>query len=207
VKSIIRHRLTIALVVLNVVLAAAIGNRLWRGTQTALLIATPATHRAVPTLIPDSPATAVWQGTVIQDRALFYASRRFYKPPALAQAMLPRPDYRLLGTVSAPGRPPVALLQPMGPGATRHVKAGDELDGWTVHAVEHTRVILQQNGQQYEIASALGSGGAMLVAPIARPMPALVAGGVHVLGTPSLAPASGPVAVETRPRLYRPPPR
>ena len=156
--------LTSALVLVNTCVLGVLLDRIWYGTQATLLLATAPKPFAVPELDTGTPMRAGNLG-VIQDQPLFYASRHFYipPPPSAVPAAPPKPDYRLVGTFIIPSKPTVALLTGAG-GASRKVKTGDELDGWTVQAVETGRVVLQYQATTVEISSAgKGSGTGMQV--------------------------------------------
>jgi len=142
------------LIVLNLCLCGLLGARLIGGTRAAAIIATkPAT---MVLFVPESSAPArPGDWAALQANALFYSSRRFYEPPPPAAAPLtpPHPDYKIVGTVIIPYKPTVAVLTGPG-GAIRKVKPGDLLDSWTVRVVETRRVILDYEGESFEIAVA-----------------------------------------------------
>lgn len=223
--------LTSALVLANICALGVLLDRAWHGTQTALLLATAPKPFAVPELNTEVPARAATLA-VIQDQPVFYASRHFYTPPPPSALPVtpPKPDYRLVGTFIIPSKPTVALLTGAG-GVSRKVKTGDDLDGWTVQAVETGRVILQYQATTLEISSA-GKGGnaGMQVVSLGQTpqagqagqqiaQAAQAGGGIRVLGAVGVqgaAAAQGAGASPSRsgysipnssPRLYRPPPK
>jgi hypothetical protein len=202
--------LTVVLVCLNLCALAMLIQRIWQGTQAAQLLATTAKPFPVPELnigVPTRTATF----SVIQDQPLFYASRRFYTPPPASTlpAVPPKPDYRLVGTFVIPDKPTVALLTSSA-GMSRKVKTGDDLDGWTVQAIEVGRVTLQYQTTTADISSA-GSGGkpGMQVVPLTRSAQSMPTDGVRILGAAvqgASAPRSGLPIPNSNPRLYQPPP-
>lgn len=203
--------LTSVLLVINVCALALLIVRVWHGTQTVSLLATAPKPFAVPETDTEAPSR-VTSLAVIQDQALFYASRRFYTPPPPSTLPVtpPRPDYKLAGTFIIPSKPTVALLTGAA-GVSRKVKTGDDLDGWTVQAVESSRLTLQYGTTTFEISSA-GKGGSagMQLVPLTRTAQAAPAGGIHTLGAgvqgaPVLH--SGLSIPNSSPRLYRPPPK
>lgn len=135
--------------------AAVIGQRLWQGTQTDALLATPA--RKYDSVLADltSPSNPP-NLEPVQERALFHASRNFYVAPVVVAASVPpAPDYRLTGVLVIPRKPSVATLVSAA-GAPHKVRQGDDLDGWTVTSVESRRVVLQLGANTVEIASQPG---------------------------------------------------
>jgi hypothetical protein len=155
------RRVTIALGAACAGLVFANVRLVWMGTETSELLATRAKVYA-PTKVDLSTPVAANLAPV-KDRALFHASRAFYTAPSLpaAPATPPRPQYQLGGTFVIPQKPTVALLTQSGTKVSRKVRAGDDLDGWQVKAVESGRVVLEYNGELAEIsrASTGGSGG------------------------------------------------
>jgi hypothetical protein len=205
--------LTCSLVLLNALLAILLVYTAWSGTQVSALLATPPKPFATPSL-DITPQPGLSARSTLQDRPLFYASRHSYTPPppsALPVAP-PKPDYRLVGTFVIPSKPTVALMSSPA-GASRKVKAGDDLDGWSVVAVENGRVVLQFQGQTTEITSSgkTGSTGLQrMPIPLAPQAAQNSTSGVRVLGNEmprvSLS-QSVPDVPSSSPRLYRPPPK
>lgn len=203
--------ITGVLILVNVCGLALLIDRIWQGTQTAHLLATVPKSFPVPELDTDLPARVASLG-VIQDQALFYATRRFYTPPPPSALPVtpPRPDYKLAGTFIIPSKPTVALLTGSA-GVSRKVKTGDDLDGWTVQAVEAGRVTLQYGSTTFDIASAAKGGNTgMQVVPL-QTTQAASSGGIHILGAAAQGAASFSRSnysiPNSSPRLYRPPPK
>lgn len=216
-----------ALVLINTCLAVLLVYNAWHGDQSAALLASQGTP-----FVPELPNLAFPSGAEnfasIQDQPLFYSSRHSYVPPAPSAAVPipPKPDYRLVGTFVIPAKPTVALLSNAN-GLARKVKAGDELDGWTVAAVDAYRVVLGYGQQSLEISRAgQPAGFGMQVVRTERTAqltqtPTAIqssdanpttAAGVRVLGSgSSVVSASAPRptfdTTTTRARLFRPPPK
>jgi hypothetical protein len=201
---------TLALAALNAGLFICILIVAFGGTRASELLATPAVASA-PLDIKLGTAPAPTDLAAIQDKPLMHASRAFYSAPApdAAPQAPPLPDYRLAGSFLAPKRTPVALLaRPQG-GATRRVRAGDDLDGWRVDSIESKRVVLKWQDQTREILSAPSQFNAGLKrVPLQRQRVAGAPGSVVPLGATGTAVSlgGGPSHVSDPPRLYRPPP-
>jgi hypothetical protein len=209
--------LTAVLVLATVCGLVLLVHRLWQGTQTARLLATEPKPFGVPELDIDIPARAA-SLAVIQDQALFYASRHLYTPPppSAVPSTPPRPDYKLAGTFIIPSKPTVALLTGSA-GVSRKVKTGDELDGWTVQSIEAGRVTLQSGDTKFDIVSATKAGNAgMHLVPLsqtaqtAQATQAAQTGVIRSLGAASqgapISRSNYPIP-NASPRLYRPPPK
>jgi hypothetical protein len=204
---------TTVLVSLNMCAVGLLINRAWHGTQTVELLTTAPKPFATPDLDIQSPASTVNLAS-IQDQALFYASRNFYTPPppSALPATPPKPDYKLVGTFIIPSKPTVALLTNSS-GTSRKVKTGDNLDGWSVQAIEGGRVILQYETTTFEISSVgKGANAGMQVVPLARTAQVAPVSGVRTLGGGSAMQGAsvsraGYVNPNSSPRLYRPPPK
>lgn len=182
----------------NLALGAVLGIRLWHGSDAARLLSTPARRLNLTSFTDSSPGTALTTLDGIEQAALFYPTRQVYTPPVMT-AQLVRPDYRLTGTFIVSNRPAIAMLAQNESGSVRKVKAGDDLDGWTVLSVDASRVQLRLNEQQFEITRAAASsvtsyGGSL--AGIAGPA-ANVAPTAGIKGTGltrvSMAPAGTPL--------------
>ncbi len=204
------HLLTVTLGIINGGVAATLVHQLWHGTQASVLLATPPRPFGVPELdIEPSPQAA--SVASIQEEPLFYSSRHFYMPPppSALPATPPKPDYRLVGTFVIPAKPTMALLTNAS-GASRKVKAGDDLEGWTVQAVEGARIVLQFENTTFEIAGAVkGTASGMRLVPFAQPSQAVPATGIRTLGSTAQGPSATPATYATATpgsRLYRPPP-
>jgi hypothetical protein len=138
---------------INLLLGLCILWSLVRGSELASIAGRPAITFNIPE-VPSQRPTQDGPLVALQDQNLFSASREFFLPPTTAPVP-PHPDFRLVGTFMIPNKPGVALLA--GPnGASRKVRVGDELEGWTVDAVEPKRVILRAGAATTEIASASG---------------------------------------------------
>ena len=140
--------LSYALLALAVILGATLFAQGWRGSRTSEILRTPARKIAVATL-PETLNLAD-DLQIIQNRALFYATRRFYEPalatPVTTVAQLS--SYQLMGTLLLPQRPGVAFVR-RGPGDdTTTVSPGDHLDGWTVKAVQNSIAIFGYGDQR-----------------------------------------------------------
>jgi hypothetical protein len=194
----------------NVCVAALLIYNVWSGTRTADLLATASKPFVIPEpkITPPGPVNLA----SLQDQALFYSARHFYvlPPPSSAPVGPPKPDYKLVGTFVIPSKPTVALLSNSS-GISRKVKAGDDLDGWTVQIVERGRVALQYQNDTFEIAAAgkLGSAGMQVVALTRTAQSTPTSSGTRLLGS-SVPPTAVSHAAYTTPytgsRLYRPPP-
>jgi hypothetical protein len=175
--------LTCALVLVNLCGLTLLIHRAWQGTQAARLLATEPRPFSVPKLDTLAPARPASLG-VIQDQALFYASRHFYTPPppSAAPVMPPRPDYKLAGTLIIPSKPTVALLTGSA-GVSRKIKTGDDLDGWMVQAIETGRVTLQYGSTMFDILGAQrNSNVGIRVVPLTQTAQTGANGGIRLLG-------------------------
>lgn len=197
------------LVLANIALVSWLGVMLWRGTQIdELLAVTPAAIKLSEHTIEFTRSNQDY--TVVRTRPLFYSSREFYvaPDPALAVPALPKPNYRLTGTIGTPQKGTVALLVPEGGTTARKVVVGDVLDGWTVKVVEPTRVRVEAGSETFEIVSGKRTSGiGMTVKSLERANASTNSGGIRVLGSggtlTSNVSASG--GLISTPRLYRPP--
>lgn len=202
---------TLALGALNAGLFICLFCVAFGGTRASELLAT--TAKTPPPLNIELRGTATAPDlAAIQEKPLMHASRVFYSapPPDAAPQVPPLPNYRLAGSFLAPKRAAVALLARREGGATRRVRAGDDLDGWRVDAIESRRVVLRWQDQTREILSAppqLNAG--LKPVPLQRQRVAAVPGTVVSLGpTGAAANFNGGAGQVTSdpPRLYRPPP-
>ena len=142
---------TLLFAIVNAAIASTIAARLWQGSQAHSILETAARPIAMPEPLRDLAPSAI-DPTVIQSAALFYESRSFYVPPA-APVLQTRPDYRLSATLTIPGQPPFAMLVQNQSGAKIKVRVGDDLEGWTVDAIQARAVLLRHEQQQLEIRS------------------------------------------------------
>lgn len=133
-------------------LGATIAVSLWRGTDTATLLQTPARPMTTARLVSAASDTAGLPD--IKNQALFYASREFFVAVAQPTAVqLPPPAYSLEGTLLIPGKPAVAFVKHQADGVSKTVHPGDALDGWKVGAVESGGVILTNSTHRIEITA------------------------------------------------------
>jgi hypothetical protein len=144
---------TVLLALGNIVSVWAGVTRLWQGSETQLILATAALQIATPNDLQDPIHTAI-DLTAVQSAALFYESRSFYIPPVAPRIQAPPPDYKLSGTLVIPKQPTIAMLIQNRSGARIKVRAGEDLEGWTVESIQAQGVMLRHEDQQYEIRSA-----------------------------------------------------
>lgn len=193
---------------LNVALLAAIVVFLSNGTQIDSLKKTAAKRIELPDAAHDFPPLNT-EFTILRTRALFYSSREYYVAPnpAMQDPILPKPNYKLTGTLTVPDKSVIALLSPMDGGVTRKVQEGDVLDGWTIKSVTSSKVVISMGARTEEIAGseAKQAVGGLTRQPLALAQPQ-ESTGVRLLGAGGGGGASiAPVISEAR--LYRPPPQ
>jgi len=203
---------TVLLAVLNVALAWAIGVQLLGAPRIGEQVQAAAATATAPAL-PELPAArmpASFDG--LQAQAVFHKSRSFYLAPASPIAQQPPPDYRMVGLMALPNRPPSAVLLNNQSNVRVRVTVGDQVEGWSVVEVSARSVVVQLGERTAEINSAarLTAGG--LVSTPGSQVSATVAapGMVRVLGAPATstqtaAPARTNPPADSAPRLYRPP--
>lgn len=201
---------TLLLCAVNAALALALGWRVLHGSQRQELVT--AAPRATPATFASLDLPALTAIDSIQAQAIFHTSRSFYVPP-VQTVVQPPPDYRLVGSMSIPGKPPSAVLMHAQSGARMRVAKGDQLEGWTVTEVVPGRVTVQLGDRSTEITAARQASSGMSMVVSQPPVPttaAAAAGGVRVLGggmNSSARPVSQPATtLNEAPRLYRPPP-
>lgn len=174
---------TIALATLTVSLLALIIQRLYTGTEVQPLLGTAPRIVELPHLdIVDD--RKVVDFSAMREQPLFYASRRYYvaPPPPAAPVSPPKPDYRLSGVLIIPGRPAVAVLFQNATGAARKIKAGDDLEGWSVQAVEKNRVVIRYNEETIELVkTSLTSTSGLQIVMRAQTTSTIPATGVRLL--------------------------
>ena len=101
---------TVLLAALNVALVCAVGVQLF-GTPRLDDEIKVAAQRARPLAVPDLPtAVASMSFEGLQSQAVFHKSRSFYVAPAAPAVLEPPPDYRMVGLMAMPNRPPSAVL-------------------------------------------------------------------------------------------------
>ncbi|HEY7641632.1 MAG TPA: hypothetical protein VH814_18020 [Steroidobacteraceae bacterium] len=204
---------TVLLAVANVALACVVVVQLFGTTRLADEVKAAA-QRAHPATVPDVPTVvtpASFEG--LQTQAVFHKSRSFYVAPAAPAVEQPPPDYRMVGLMALPNRPPSAVLLNNQSNARVRVATGDQLDGWNVADVNARRVVVQLGERTAEITStsrAPNSGG-VVITPGSQASMTASPGMVRVLGTtpavqsPASVPARTTPSVDAAPRLYRPP--
>jgi hypothetical protein len=197
------------LIVVNGCLLTALGWRLTEGSQRADLLQTKERAPDVTFDAVDVPGTGAFDS--IQTRAIFHQSRSFYVAPPPQVVEQPPPDYRLAGSMSVAGRQSAVLINAQ-TGARLRVGMGDQVDGWTVAAIQPGRVTLQSGARVAEItpsSKAQGGGGVTVTSAQATAVPSSNTNGVRLLGNAPLgAPRPQSVSSSTldqAPRLYRPP--
>jgi len=203
---------TVLLAALNVALACAVGVQLF-GTPSLDDEIKVAAQRARPLTVPDLPnAVASMSFERLQSQAVFHRSRSFYIAPAAPAVLEPPPDYRMVGLMAMPNRPPSAVLLNNQSNARVRVAAGDQLDGWNVTDVSTKRVVLQLGDRTAEITSTTrAASGGVVITPGSQASATASPGMVRVLGNapgapqPTAAPARTTSPVDAAPRLYRPP--
>lgn len=126
-------------------LAAYAGGRGWSQPVRAL----PASALAIPA-VPIPPAGPSINWPSIRDRTIFQADRT-WTPPEPPEPSYARPDYQLASALLLPGGKSVAFVRSSSGGPTRRLRAHDQLEGWTVTAIERQRVSLQQGHQVCEL--------------------------------------------------------
>jgi len=203
---------TVLLAVLNVALACAIGVQLF-GTPRLDDEVKAASQRARLPAIPELPAVVPsmsFEG--LQSQAVFHKSRSFFVAPAAPAEQQPPPDYRMVGLMALPNRPPAAVLLNNQSNVRVRVAAGDQLDGWSVADVSSKRVVLQLGDRSAEITSTTrAASGGVVITPGSQASTAASPGMVRVLGNtpngqqPAAAPAHTNPPTDAAPRLYRPP--
>ena len=135
-------------------------------TPASVAVAAPTATAPAPT--PDSgPVFAMPPLSAYADvlaRPLFSETRR---RPAIISVRDDKPaDFTLVGIVISPTERH-ALLSHGTPAQLEHVVEGQSVDGWTVTAIEPSRVVLAQGGREAEIFT-----GKKPPQPAANPEPA-----------------------------------
>lgn len=204
---------TIALAVLNGAALIALVTLALQGTQRdELLQAQSLQSTKAPASLEVPPASVQFES--IRDAAIFHQARSFYVAPAAATFEQPPPDYRLTGSMSVPSRPLTALLLHNQSKERVKVIAGDQLEGWTVIAVEARQVTIQLGERREQIGSAAAPSNGVTIVAQDRPKAFLPASGVVRVPAGTAASANESVAeppaaasISDKPRLYRPPDR
>jgi hypothetical protein len=203
---------TVLLAALNALLAWAIAVQLLGEPRLGEQVRIAAAAAKAPA-VPEAPAAlAPLSFDGLQSQAVFHKSRSFYvAPPPMVQQ--PTPDYRMVGLMALPNRPPSAVLLNNQSNARIKVAVGDQLEGWNVAEVTARKVVIQLGDRTAEINSASrGGSGGRVVVPGSQASTAASPGMVRVLGAPAApAQASAPAQprpnspADSAPRLYRPP--
>jgi len=138
-----------------------------RQPMTSASLAAPAPASSPQALAPDPgpvfamPPLSSFAGVLA--RPLFSETRR---RPKVETARDDKPaDFTLVGIVISPTERH-ALLSHGSPAQLEHVAVGQSIDGWTVTAIEPSRVLLAQGGRETEIGT-----GKKPHAPAAKPEP------------------------------------
>lgn len=143
---------TLMLAGFNLSLLALIVQRLLNGTAVHEVLAVGPRKVSVDTmLVAPAHASPALEG--VQTKALFHSTRSFYTPPppAPVKELPPQPNYRLVGAIVAKDKPTTAMLSHNQSKKSVKVRAGDELEGWTIEAVEAKRVIARLGEESFEI--------------------------------------------------------
>lgn len=203
---------TVLLAALNVALAWAIGTQLLGTPRLEDEVKAAAQRARMPALAELPAAVAPMSLDGLQSQAVFHKSRSFYVAPASPVAQQPPPDYRMVGLMALPNRPPLAVLINNQSNVRVRVAVGDQLDGWSVADVSAKRVVVQLGDQTSEITSTTraGSGGVVITPASQASTTSASPGMVRVVGapaapSPTTAPARTSPPVDAAPRLYRPP--
>jgi hypothetical protein len=183
-----------------VLLLAAIGVELYRGTVPGDVVPAVATRPPNPVNVAVLPMYSVGTGddalSAIGEHTLFNPTRR-PAPPALASedgpSRIPKGQYVLTGT-TVYGDSAVAYLKNMKDGKQHSVHKGDKLDGMQVAEVTATSVRLAVGGDSEELELKVAAGPRTTIQP---PPPA---------GEPANAPAAGGGAAQQAPLVPRQPP-
>lgn len=181
-----------------------------RNAHVGAVINTPA--RAVASPVVEAELRSVTTDfSTVRLRSVFYATREYYvaPDPAMVVPLPSKPNYILMGTLQAPGKPRTAMLVQA---ETRHsvkVSEGDEIEGWRVKTVEGARVVLQLDNEWFEIArQGFQKNPGLLSKPLSRGQASDSGNGVRALNSTSnsLVNESGANTLSGQSRLYAPPP-
>ena len=203
---------TVLLAAINVLLLWAIGAQLFGGPRLEEQVKAAAAAAKMPA-VPELPAAlAPTSFDGVQAQAVFHKSRSFYVAPASPITQQPPPDYRMVGLMALPNRPPSAVLVNNQSNARLSVVVGDQVEGWSVAEVTAKRVVLQLGDRTAEINSASrAASGGMVITPGSQASTTSSPGMVRVLGTSAAPRAAAPMQpppntpADSAPRLYRPP--
>jgi hypothetical protein len=109
------------------------------------------------------PVHEIGQGSDIVSRPIFHASRRPWvappsagspvtgaQPASVAPPPAPPAQWTLTGTITQDGAP-AAILRSASITTALVVHEGDLVDGWTVQAIRHDRLIFERSGQTWDL--------------------------------------------------------
>lgn len=201
---------TVVLAMLNVALLWMIGAQLIGAPSLREEVKAAAAAAAAPAILELPVPVVPTSFDGLQAQAVFHKSRSFYVAPSSPSSQQPPPDYRMVGLMAVPNRPPSAVLLSNQSNVRVRVAAGDQLEGWSVAEVSAKRVVVQLGERTAEINSATRpTAGGIVVTSSNQPSPTGASPGmVRVLSAPTDAPPAPPranVTVDAAPRLYRPP--
>jgi hypothetical protein len=136
-----------ALATLTLILGVALVAQAWRSSRVTAILNTPP-HRIIVSQPPDA-LNLTDDLRIIQDHALFYATREFYSPVLATAVTTPAQlsSYQLLGTLLIPKNPGVAFVRRSPSDTTMTLSPGQEVDGWAVRAVQSGRVVFSYRDQ------------------------------------------------------------
>lgn len=203
--------ITVLLGALNFALGWAIGTQLFGKPRLDEQVRVAAAAAKAPAAVELPLALAPVSFDGLQAQAVFHKSRSFYVAPAAPVTQQPPPDYRMVGLMALPNQPASAVLLNNQSNARIRVAVGDQLDGWNVSDVTARRVVVQLGDRTAEINSTTrAAAGGMVATPGSQASVTASPGMVRVLGTPhATTPPASPQrpnsAVDSAPRLYRPP--
>lgn len=143
-----------ALASLAAILGAALFMQGWRGSRATAIL------RTVPRKINLAKTAKTLIRTddlrIIEERALFYATRKVYAPllasPIASRLQLSR--YQLIGTLLVPQKQGVAFVRQGPAGKTTTISPGNQLDGWTVKAVQSGKAVFAYEDQRVTLTTA-----------------------------------------------------
>jgi hypothetical protein len=109
--------------------------------------------------------------------------------------------------MAIPNQPSAAVLVNLQSGVRTKVHVGDQIEGWTVSAVESRRVVLELGARREEITNASGAISSGMTAVSSSVAVPAVNTGVRVLSEGNTRPGTAAAApIDGASRLYQPPP-
>lgn len=172
-------------------LATALFLQAWHGSRATELLRTPPRNI---TFAPQPRTLDLADNLqIIQDRALFYATRKFFNP-MLTTSPTTRSqlsNYQLMGTLLLPQRPGVAFLRRGSTGDAMTVSPGNHLDGWTLETVQVGSAVFSYGDQRVTLLTALPFGTTS------------VAQSLGIAHLPTTRPAQGPTQHASQEQLTR----